>query len=91
MINFALGKRNQATTDAFIEGFAGCPRTEASLSDHEGWLTPLPKRHFYDAWAALCLQFAYYNFCLVHKTLWVTPAMEAGIADRIWSLSELLS
>jgi len=36
------------------------------------------------------LHFAYYNFCRIHKTLRVTPAMEAGIADRVWELSELL-
>jgi hypothetical protein len=30
-------------------------------------------------WAAYCLHFAYYNFCRVHTTLRVTPAMEAGI------------
>ncbi len=33
---------------------------------------------------------AYYNFCRVHQTLRVTPAMEAGLADHIWSLQELV-
>ena len=33
---------------------------------------------------------AYYNFCRVHQTLRVTPAMEAGIADHVWSLAELV-
>jgi hypothetical protein len=33
---------------------------------------------------------AYYNFCRVHQTLRVTPAMEAGLTDRIWSLEELV-
>jgi transposase-like protein/IS1 family transposase len=42
-------------------------------------------------WAAYCLHFAYYNFCRVHKTLRVTPAMEAGITDHIWELAELLA
>jgi transposase-like protein/IS1 family transposase len=42
-------------------------------------------------WAALCLHFAYYNFCRIHKTLRVTPAMEAGIADHVWTVSELLA
>ncbi|MCK9362154.1 MAG: IS1 family transposase [Syntrophales bacterium] len=37
------------------------------------------------------LQFAYYNFCRVHKTLRVTPAMEAKIADHIWTIQELIS
>ena len=41
--------------------------------------------------AALALYFAYYNFCRVHKTLRVTPAMEQGIADHVWSLGELLA
>jgi transposase-like protein/IS1 family transposase len=42
-------------------------------------------------WAALCLWFAFYNFCRVHSRLRVTPAMEAGIADHIWSVRELLA
>jgi IS1 family transposase len=49
---------------------------------------------FSKKWTKLCammsLYFAYYNFCRVHKTLRVTPAMEAGITDHIWSLRELL-
>jgi transposase-like protein/IS1 family transposase len=40
--------------------------------------------------AAYALYFAHYNFCRVHGTLRVTPAMETGITDHIWSLSELL-
>lgn len=30
----------------------------------------------------------YYNFARVHQTLRVTPAMEAGIADHVWSIEE---
>ena len=33
---------------------------------------------------------AYYNFCRVHQTLRVTPAMEAGLTDHVWSLEELV-
>ncbi len=33
--------------------------------------------------SAYCLHFAYYNFCRINKTLRVTPAMEAGITDRV--------
>lgn len=40
--------------------------------------------------AAIRLHFAFYNFCRIHKTLRCTPAMEAGIADRIWNIAELL-
>jgi IS1 family transposase len=38
---------------------------------------------------AVALHFMHYNFCRVHKTLRVTPAMEAGIADHVWTLDEL--
>ena len=34
---------------------------------------------------------AYYNFCRVHQTLRVTPAMEAGLTDHVWTLEELVS
>jgi len=39
--------------------------------------------------AALALHFMHYNFARVHKTLRVTPAMEAGVADHVWSLEEM--
>jgi len=39
---------------------------------------------------AAAIYFAYYNFCRVHQTLRVTPAMEAGLTDHIWSLTELV-
>lgn len=39
---------------------------------------------------AVALHFMHYNFCRVHKTLRVTPAMEAGLADHVWSLDELV-
>jgi len=40
--------------------------------------------------AAVALWFMYYNFCRVHQTLRVTPAMETGIADHVWTLNELV-
>ena len=40
--------------------------------------------------AALALHFAYYNFCRVHRTLRVTPAMESRVTDHVWSLAELI-
>ena len=41
--------------------------------------------------AAVALHFAHYNFCRVHSSLRVTPAMEAGITDQVWTISELLA
>jgi IS1 family transposase len=41
--------------------------------------------------AALALYFAYYNFCRMHKSIRMTPAMKAGIARKPWSLADLLT
>lgn len=41
--------------------------------------------------AALAVLFTWYNFGRVHKTLRVTPAMEAGLTDHIWTLEEIVS
>ena len=40
--------------------------------------------------AAVALHFAHYNFCRIHSTIRVTPAMEAGVTNRLWSLEELV-
>jgi transposase-like protein/IS1 family transposase len=167
VLNFALGKRNQQTTDAFIEGlrsatskqrfqittdgfapyrtavpntlhdradfaqlikvYRASPEGEQRYSPAEVVSTevvpvmgnPDPEqictshverqnltmrmqirrftrltngfsKKWENHWAALCLWFAFYNFCRVHSKLRVTPAMESGISDHIWSVRELL-
>jgi IS1 family transposase len=40
---------------------------------------------------ALAIHFTHYNFCRIHQTLRVTPAMEAGITDHVWSVEELIA
>jgi IS1 family transposase len=40
---------------------------------------------------AVALYFAYYNFCRIHKTPHITPAMEAGLTNHVWSVEELIS
>ena len=39
---------------------------------------------------AVSLHFMFYNFCRIHETLRVTPAMEAGIDDHVWSMEEVV-
>ncbi|MBQ09688.1 MAG: IS1 family transposase [Gammaproteobacteria bacterium] len=39
---------------------------------------------------AVSLHFMYYNFCRIHQTLRVTPAMEAGVSDHVWEVEEIL-
>jgi IS1 family transposase len=38
----------------------------------------------------VALYFMHYNYCRVHKTLRITPAMEAGLTDHVWTLEELI-
>jgi IS1 family transposase len=40
---------------------------------------------------ALALYFAFYNFVRMHKTLRMSPAMAAGITDRLWSLDDIVA
>lgn len=168
VLNFALGKRDQATTDIFIEGlrhatarqnfqittdgfgpyktaisntledrvdfaqlikvYRAVPEGERRYSPAEVVSTevvpvigqPDPKKictshierqnltmrmqirrftrltngfskKFENHWAALALYFAFYNFCRIHSSIRVTPAMEAGLTDRVWELAELLA
>jgi transposase-like protein/IS1 family transposase len=167
ILNFALGKRDQATTNAFIEGlrlatssqpyqitadgfgtypfaiettlsdrvdFAKLIKTYRAGTEGEGRYSPAEvvsteavpvignpdparictsiverqnltmrmqmrrltrltngfSKKWENLWAALCLYFAWYNFVRVHSSLRVTPAMEAGIADHVWNIRELL-
>ena len=41
--------------------------------------------------AALGLFFAHYNFCRIHQSLRVTPAMAAGVTSRVWSVEDLVA
>jgi len=38
---------------------------------------------------AVALHFLFYNFARVHQTLRITPAMQAGLSDHVWSLEEI--
>jgi hypothetical protein len=40
--------------------------------------------------ASVALHVAFYNLCRVHETLRCTPAMALGIADRVWTIGDLL-
>jgi hypothetical protein len=39
---------------------------------------------------SVALHYASYNFAKIHQTLRVTPAMEAGVADHVWSIEEIV-
>lgn len=40
---------------------------------------------------AVALHFMHYNFCRTHKTLRMTPAMAAGVTDRLWDVADLVA
>jgi hypothetical protein len=40
---------------------------------------------------AVALHYMYYKFGRIHKTLRVTPAMQAGISDHVWTLEEIVA
>jgi hypothetical protein len=40
--------------------------------------------------AVVAIHFLHYNFVRIHKTLRVTPAMEAGLAGHVWGLEEIV-
>ena len=39
---------------------------------------------------AVAIHYMHYNYCRIHKTLRVTPAMEAGLTDHVWGIEELI-
>jgi IS1 family transposase len=54
-------------------------------------LTNAFSKKFENFQAAVSLNFAYYNFCKVHKAIRMTPAMAAGIEKSIWTVEDLLT
>jgi hypothetical protein len=40
--------------------------------------------------AMLAFHYMHYNFCRIHQTLRITPAMAAGVSDRLWSIRDLI-
>lgn len=53
-------------------------------------LTNAFSKKFENFYAAVALNFAYYNFCKRHIAIRCTPAMEAGIEQSQWTVAELV-
>ena len=39
----------------------------------------------------VALHYMHYNFCRIHKTLRITPAMAAGVTDHVWDVADIVS
>jgi hypothetical protein len=40
---------------------------------------------------SVALHYMNYNFCRIHKTLRVTPAMAAGVTGKLWSVGDIVT
>ncbi len=40
---------------------------------------------------AVALHFMYYNFCRIHQSLRITPAMAAGVTNRLWEIEDIVA
>jgi IS1 family transposase len=68
-------------------------RQNLTLRMHQRRFTRLTNafsKKFENHCAAVALYAAFYNFCRVHETLRITPAMQLGVTDHVWSISELI-
>ena len=69
-------------------------RSNLTMRMHMRRLTRLTNafsKKWENLWAMLCLYFAWYNFVRIHQTLRITPAMAAGITDRLWDFEDLIA
>lgn len=86
------------TEVAVIEGNPDPRLISTSYVERQNLTIRMHRRRFTNAFSkkienlacALALHFMYYNFCRVHKTVKMTPAMAAGIADHPWTVQELV-
>jgi IS1 family transposase len=69
-------------------------RSNLTMRMHMRRLTRLTNafsKKWENLWYALCLYFTWYNFIRIHQTLRITPAMAAGITERVWAIGDLLA
>lgn len=68
-------------------------RANLTMRMHMRWFTRLTNgfsKKLENHMHAVSLHFMFYNFCKIHSTLRVTPAMEAGIDDHVWTMEEVV-
>ena len=78
IVSWHVGDRSTGTGTSYRE-------------DLKARLTNAFSRKFEHHCHALALYFAFYNFCRVHKTLGATPAMAAGLLDRVMKMTDIVA
>ena len=92
--NFIKADKRVITGDPDMDEISTSHVERANLTMRMGMrrftrLTNGFSKKMYNLECAVALHFMHYNFGRIHKTLRVTPAMEAGISDHAWSLEEI--
>jgi transposase-like protein len=100
ILSYFVGPRRTASANSPLRGgsggFAVYPLTSRSnLSarlhiQRLVWKSNALSKKLANLRAAVALLVAWYNFCHIHQKLRVTPAMEAGVTDHVWTLAELV-
>lgn len=80
----------QPQTQRRAEAIALTRLSPASARRRERGLNNALSKKLSNLKAAVALHFAHYNFVGIHPSLRVTPAMAAGVSDRLWFIEELI-
>jgi IS1 family transposase len=100
-----LANRVQITTDghkAYLEAIEGAFGGDVDYVERQNLTMRMQMRRFTRLTNAfskkvenhahsVALHYMHYNFCRIHKTLRVTPAMAAGVTDRLWSVADIVA
>jgi len=91
--NPGFGKRRRGCIGTQTQVVAGQPNPKlisTSLVERQN-LTNAFSKKIENHCHAVALHFVWYNFCRLHQTLRVTPAMEMELTNHVWSLEELIA
>ncbi len=78
-------KKHISTSFVERQNLAMCVQLRRFTRLTNGFSKKVEENHIH----AITLYFMYYNFCRIHHTLRVTPAMASGVSEHVWNLSEL--
>lgn len=87
-------RRIEGTPDKSLVSTSYVERANLTMRMHMRRFTRLTNafsKKFENHMHMVALYTVFYNFCRIHKTLRVTPAMEAGLADRVWDMEDILA
>lgn len=84
------GHRWTASVSARLNEPCGAPEPHNAHEQRLTRLTNAFSKKLEDHEVAVALHFMLYNFARIHQTLRITPAMAAGVSDRVWSLEEIV-